>query len=183
LFSGSGTAGSSPPCQGRRALSRQWPSGSIFKKYRWFYLRAHLATSEHLSHHHLGRPNPPPPSRAPHPPAASGCARGVPCRSIHSIYTRNRTFYPHIRPPRPSFRASTRRRFALQCNERLGVRTQRMSMDIDPHTPHVSLSCIYLETARANKQTNKSDCGGGTPRPLAVPPPSGRVKRRGGLCT
>jgi hypothetical protein len=80
-----------------------------------------------------------PPSRAPHPPAASGCVRGVPCRSTHSIFAWNRTFHPHIRPPHPSFRASTLRRFALQGNERLGVRTQMMSMDIDPRTPHVSL--------------------------------------------
>jgi hypothetical protein len=80
-----------------------------------------------------------PPSRAPHPPAASRCVRGVPCRSTHPIFAWNRTIHPHIRPPHPSFRASTRRRFALQCNERLGVRTQRMSMDIDPRIPHVSL--------------------------------------------
>ena len=80
-----------------------------------------------------------PPSRAQHPPAASGCVRGVPCRSTHSIFAWNSTFHPNIWPPHPSFRASALRRFALQCNERLGVRTQRMSMDIDPRTPHVPL--------------------------------------------
>ena len=63
----------------------------------------------------------------------------MPCRSTHSIFAWNSTFHPNIRPPHPSFRASALRRFALQCNERLGVRTQRMSMDIDPRTPHVPL--------------------------------------------
>ena len=80
-----------------------------------------------------------PPSLAPHPPTASGCVSGVPCRSTHSIFAWNSTFHPNIRPPHPSFRASALRRFALQCNERLGVRTQRMSMDIGPRTPHVPL--------------------------------------------
>jgi hypothetical protein len=80
-----------------------------------------------------------PPSRAPHPPPASGCVRGVPCRSTHSIFAWNSIFYPDIRPPHPSFRAPTLRRFALQCNERPGVRTQRVGMDIDPRTPHVPL--------------------------------------------
>jgi hypothetical protein len=51
-------------------------------------------------------PTRPPPSRAPHPPAASGCVRGVPCRSTHSIFAWNRIFHPNIiRPPHPSIGA------------------------------------------------------------------------------
>ena len=79
-----------------------------------------------------------PPSRILHPPAASGCARGgdLPlCRSTPSTSALNRTFHPHIRPPHPCFRASTPRRFALQGNERMGVRTQRIAAHIRTRTP------------------------------------------------
>jgi hypothetical protein len=51
--------------------------------------------------HHLDRPNPLPPC-TPHPPAASGCVRGAPCRSTPPTSTLNRTFCPHIRPPATS---------------------------------------------------------------------------------
>jgi hypothetical protein len=90
-------------------------------------------------HHRLGRP-PPPPSRTLYPSAASGCARGVPCRSTPSTSALNRTFHLHIRPPHPCFRAPALRRFALQGNEGLGVITQRMGVHIGTRTPHVPLA-------------------------------------------
>jgi hypothetical protein len=118
------------------------------------------APSEHLPHHRIGRPNPPPlahsaPTRrfwmplglGAHKPEAGcqaasrcGCARRVSCRSTNPTSALNRTSYPFIRSPHPCFRACALRRFALQGNERPGVTTHRVSTHIGTRTPHVSLT-------------------------------------------
>jgi hypothetical protein len=96
---------------------------------------------------HLRAPAPSPPwSTQPAPPRAPrthppllGASEECPA-ALYTQYSPGTAYFtPDIRPPHPSFRAPALRRFALQCNERLGVRTQRVGMDIDPRTPHVPL--------------------------------------------
>jgi hypothetical protein len=52
-----------------------------------------------MPHHRLDRPNPPPPSRTLHPPAASGCVKGE--RSALPLHALDICLEPHIPPPYP----------------------------------------------------------------------------------